>query len=290
MKQSEMHGKICLVTGASPGIGKETALGLAHMGATVLMVARDRTRGETAAREIRQRAHEGKIELLVSDLSSLGEVRQLAGHVLKQYDRLDVLLNNAGVALAKRQITEDGLEATFVTNYLSPFLLTNLLLDRLKQSAPARIVNVASYTHKWVRTIPWDDLQSKSTYDARSVYNLTKLMDILFTYELARQLVDTGVTVNCLHPGWPMRTNLDREARGAFALFGTISSLFAISAAQGATTSIYLASSPEVTNTSGRYFIKCKPAESSKLSHDEAAAERLWNLGMHLSSRETSLA
>jgi NAD(P)-dependent dehydrogenase (short-subunit alcohol dehydrogenase family) len=115
-------------------------------------------------------------------------------------------------------------------------------------------------------------------------------MDILFTYELARQLVDTGVTVNCLHPGWPMRTNLDREARGAFALFGTISSLFAISAAQGATTSIYLASSPEVTNTSGRYFIKCKPAESSKLSHDEAAAERLWNLGMHLSSRETSLA
>ena len=278
----DMGGKICLVTGANSGIGKETALGLAHMGAAILMVARDRTRGEIAARAIRQNVPDGRVELLVADLSSLSEVHQLAEQVLKQYDRLDVLLNNAGVALAKRQITRDGLEATFATNYLGPFLLTNLLLDRLKHSAPARIVNVASYTHTWVRTIPWDDLQSERTYNAQSVYNLTKLMDILFTYELARQLAGTGVTVNCLHPGWPMKTRLDREAKGAFALFGKISSLFAISAEQGATTSLYLASSPEVTNSSGRYFIKCKPAESSKLSYDEAAAERLWNLSMQL--------
>lgn len=282
MTQLDMRGKICLVTGASSGIGKETVLGLAHMGATVLMVARDRVRGETAAREIRHKAPEGTVELLVTDLSLLNEVYQLAAHVLKEYDRLDVLLNNAGVALAERHVTKDGLEATFVTNYLSPFLLTNLLLDRLKHSAPARIVNVASYTHTWVRAIPWDDLQSEGPYNAQSVYNLTKLMDILFTYELAKRLTGTGVTINCLHPGWPMRTNLDREAKGAFALFGKISNLFAISAEQGAKTSIYLASSLEVTNSSGRYFTKCQPAESSKLSHDEAAAERLWNLSMQL--------
>lgn len=282
MIQAGMRGKICLVTGASSGIGKETALGLVHMGATVLMVARDRIRGETVAREIRQKAFEGKVELLVADLSSLSEVRQLAAQVLNEYDRLDVLLNNAGVALSKRHITKDGLETAFVTNYLSPFLLTNLLLDRLKKSAPSRIVNVASYTHSWVKSIPWDDLQSERIYDSRSVYNLTKLMDILFTYELAKQLAGTGVTVNCLHPGWPMKTNLDREAKGALMLFGKISNLFAISAEQGAKTSLYLASSPEVVDSSGRYFTKCQPAESSKLSHDEAAAERLWDLSMNL--------
>ncbi|MDQ6661238.1 MAG: SDR family oxidoreductase [Chloroflexota bacterium] len=282
MTQPTMHEKICLVTGASSGIGQEAALGLAHMGATVLMVARDRTRGERAASEIRHKVPEGKVELLVADLSSLDEVRQLAKQVLKQYDRLDVLLNNAGVALAERHVTVDGLEATLATNYLSPFLLTNLLLDRLKKSAPARIVNVASYTHTWVRSIPWDDLQSERTYDSRSVYNLTKLMDILFTYELARQLTGTGVTVNCLHPGWPMKTNLDREAKGVFALFGKISNLFALSAEQGATTSLYLASSPEVAHSSGRYFAKCQPAESSQLSHDEAVASRLWNISKKL--------
>jgi retinol dehydrogenase 12 len=282
MIQREMRGKICLVTGTSSGIGKETALGLAHKGATVLMVVRDRIRGETAAREIQQQASEGKIELLVADLSSLSEVRQLAAHVCKHYNRLDVLINNAAVAHAARHVTEDGLETTFATNYLSPFLLTNLLLDLLKKSAPSRIVNVASYTHNWVRTIPWDDLQSERTYDWRSVYNLTKLLDILFTYELARQLTGTGVTVNCLHPGWPLRTNLDKEAPGVFRLFGKISNVFALSAQQGANTSIYLASSPEVTNVSGRYFTKCQPAESSQLSHDEAAASRLWKSSMKL--------
>ena len=282
MTQPNMHKKICLVTGASSGIGKETALGLTHMGATVLVVARDRLRGEAAASEIRHKAPEGKVELLVADLSSLSEVRQLAEQVLTQYDRLDVLLNNAGVALAERHVTKDGLEATFATNYLGPFLLTNLLLDRLKHNAPSRIVNVSSYTHTWVRTIPWDDLQSENTYNAQAVYNLTKLMDILFTYELAKQLAGTGVTVNCLHPGWPMKTRLDREAKGAFALFGKISNLFAISAEQGANTSIYLASSPEVTNVSGRYFTKCQPAASSPLSHDEAAASRLWKRSLKL--------
>lgn len=282
MTQLNMRGKICLVTGASSGIGRETALGLAQMGATVLMVVRNRTRGETAAREMRRQASEGKIDLLVADLSSLSEVHQLAAQVCQHYDRLDVLVNNAAVAHAARHTTKDGLETTFATNYLSPFLLTNLLVDLLKKSAPSRIVNVASYTHTWVRTIPWDDLQSERMYDARSVYNLTKLMDILFTYVLAKQLAGTGVTVNCLHPGWPMRTSLDREAKGAFALFGKISNLFAVSAEQGAATSIYLASSPEVTNSSGRYFIKCQLAESSKLSHDEAVAERLWGLSMQL--------
>lgn len=286
--QASMHDKICLVTGASSGIGKETALGLAGMGATVLMVARDRARGEIAARDIRQKAQGGNIKLLVADLSSLNEVRQLASQVLNEHDRLDVLINNAGVALSSHQTTEDGLEKTFATNYLGPFLLTNLLLDRLKQSAPSRIVNVSSDTHKQIKTIPWDNLQGERKYSSQAAYNLTKLFDILFTYRLSSRLTTgtgtgTGVTANCLHPGWPMRTALDRDVRGAFALFLKAAKLFAISAEQGAETSIYLACAPEVVQTSGLYFTKCRPAESSTLSHDEAAAERLWSLSENLS-------
>lgn len=277
-----MRGKVCLVTGASGGIGKETARGLAHLGATVLLVARDRTRGETAAREIRQQAPAGTVELLVADLSSLADVRRLAARVLERQDRLDVLLNNAGVARFTRQTTADGLEATFATNYLGPFLLTNLLLDLLGRSAPARVVNVASDTHRRVRAIPWDDLQGARAYSGHAAYNLTKLLDILFTRQLAARLAGTAVTANCLHPGWPLRTALDREARGAFRLFSTLSKRFARSAEQGARTSIYLASSPEVATTSGRYFTDCRPAEPSTLARDATAADRLWRLSADL--------
>jgi NAD(P)-dependent dehydrogenase (short-subunit alcohol dehydrogenase family) len=277
-----MRGKVCLVTGASSGIGKGTALGLARIGATVLMVARDRARGETAVKDVRREAREGRVELLVADLSSLREVRRLAESVLGRHDRLDVLVNNAGVALFGRRVTEDGLEATFATNHLGPFLLTNLLLGLLRASAPSRVVNVSSDTHKAVRAVPWDDLQSAGSYDPLAVYNRTKLMNVLFTHGLARRLAGTGITANALHPGWPVRTGLDRDAGGAFALFSRASKLFAVSAEEGAKTSIYLASSPGVEGVSGGYYAGCRPVKPSKLSRDEATAERLWDVSVEL--------
>jgi len=277
-----MNDKTCLVTGASGGIGKETALGLARMGATVLLVARDRERGEAAIADIRERVPQGSVEPLVCDLSVQGQVRRLAAEVLDRHDRLDVLVNNAACVTATRRVTEDGLEAMVATNHLGPFLLTSLLLGALKKASPSRIVTVTSYLHKSVRAIPWDDLQSKRRYASHSVYNLTKLMNVLFTYQLARRLAGTGVTANCLHPGWPLKTDLGREERGIPGLFDRLSKRFAASAEQGARTSIYLATSPELATISGAYFSKCEPIESSNLSRDEAVAERLWAISDQL--------
>ena len=174
------------------------------------------------------------------------------------------------------------MEKTFATNHLGHFLLTKLLLGLLRASPPSRVINVSSETHKSVRIVPWDDLQSEGSYDPLTAYNRTKLMNLLFTRGLARRLAHEGVTANALHPGWPIRTGLDRGARGAFGLFIKVSKLFAVSAQEGARTSIYLASSPEVANVSGRYFIKCRPAEPSDLSRDEASAKRLWQVSTEL--------
>lgn len=278
----QLVGQVCVVTGASGGVGKETARSLADMGATVVLIARDRTSGEAALAELTQSRATGSVELLVGDLSSQAEVRSLASDLLERHARLHVLVNNAGVALSKRRTTVDGLESTLATNHLAPFLLSHLLLDRLRMSAPARIVNVSSHTHTWVRRIPWDDLQSKQTYDPHTVYNLTKLMNILFTYELAQRLTGSGVTANCLHPGWPIRTDLGRQETGLAALFDRASKLFARSAKQGAETSVYLASSVEVGNTNGRYFVNRRPTPSSTLSNDASSAHRLWTASTEL--------
>jgi len=282
MTALDLHGRTCLVTGASSGIGAETARELSHRGATVLLVARDRGRGEAAARTIRHAASAGTIVLLVADLSSLVAVRRLAATVIARHDRLDVLINNAGVALSARRLTADHLETTFATNYLGPFLLTNLLLDLLRRSGPARIVNVASDTHRRVRAIPWDDLQGERGYRGHAAYNLSKLLLVLFTRQLAERLADTTVTANCLHPGWPLRTRLDRDARGAFRLFSAASKYFAPPVARGARTSIYLATSPEVARVSGRYFTDCRPVELSPLARDAAAGARLWQCSEEL--------
>lgn len=282
MTDEDMRGSVCLITGATSGIGQATANELARLGATVVLVARDRAGGERVAAEIRHQVPAATVDSLSADLSSLTEVRQLAERVLARHDRLDVLINNAAVASFQRRTTALGLELDFATNYLGPFLLTNLLLDRLKASAPARVINVASDTHKSVKAIPWDDLQGERTYDPRAAYNLSKLLDILFTYALAARLGGSGVTANCLHPGWPIRTNLDREARGLFGLVSKVSKRFAVSAEQGASTSIYLATSPEVWGISGGYFTSCRAVTSSALSRDDAAAERLWRLSEHL--------
>jgi len=279
-----VEAKTCLVTGATNGIGKATAGRLAELGATVLAVARDRARGEQAAAEIRHRPPRARVEVLTADLSRLGQVRTLAAQVRDRYDRLDVLVNNAGVAKFRPELTPDGLGVTFATNHLGPFLLTNLLLDQLRQSAPARVITVSSDRHKQQRTIPWDDLEPGRD----CTYKASKLLNILFTYELARRLVGTGVTANCLSPGF-VRTELGREATGAFRVFLRLSRPFQTSPEAGAQTSVYLATSPEVAEVSGRYFEKSTPAEPSALSQDPAAAKQLWQLSTQLSGLDADL-
>ena len=277
-----MAGKTCLVTGAAGGLGRATALGLARLGATVLMVARDRASGEVAATEIRRLTTPGSVELLFADLSAQGQVRRLAGEVIERHARLDVLVNNAASVSAERRLSEDRLEMTLATNHLAPFLLTTLLAEPLANAAPSRVVNVSSYLHRSVRAIPWDDLQSERKYAGHAVYNLTKLMNVLFTYELAKRLSGTGVTANCLHPGWPLKTRLGREEHGIARIFDRLSKIVAKSADEGAQTSLFLASSPDVTEVTGCYFMNCKPAESSSLSHDATATARLWELSTEL--------
>jgi NAD(P)-dependent dehydrogenase (short-subunit alcohol dehydrogenase family) len=279
-----VEAKTCLVTGATSGIGKAAAEQLAELGATVLVVARDPARGEQAAAAIRRRAPRSRVDLLTADLSRLGEVRALAALVEERYDRLDVLVNNAGVASFRQALTPDGLGVTFATNHLGPFLLTNLLLDLLKRSAPARVVVVSSDQHKRQRSIPWDDLE----HGRDCGYDTSKLLNVLFTYELARRLAGTGVTANCLHPGF-VRTALGREATGAFRVFIRLALPFAASPEAGAATVVHLATSPEVGAVSGRYFAKRAPATSSALSRDPAAAERLWRLSARLSGLATDL-
>src|SRR6266571_796457 len=197
---NSMQGKICMVTGANSGIGKATALALAQMGATVVMVCRDRARGEEARSEITTKSRKNAVDLLQADLSSQQSIRQLVEHFKHRYTQLHVLINNAGAAFTGRRETVDGLEMTFAVNYLAPFLLTNLLLDVLKASAPARIVNVSSNSHE-AGYIQMDDLQAEH-YRSMRVYGQAKLAVVLFTYELARRLQGTGVTDNCLHPGF----------------------------------------------------------------------------------------
>lgn len=276
-----MSGKTCLVTGATSGIGKETALRLAMLGATVIIVARDAARGETTRDEIRRYVPLAQIETVTADLSSLAQVRRLADEVMARYDRLDVLVNNAGVISMRRQLTADGLETTFATNHLGPFLLTNLVRGLLERSAPARVVTVSSAAHKQARTIPWDDLPHGAQAGHAQTYPLSKLLNILFTVELARRLTGTGVTANCLHPGF-VRTALGRDVTGALGAVVRLVLRIQPGPATGAETSVYLASSPEIADVTGGYFVKCKPAEPSALARDARAAARLWALSEEL--------
>jgi NAD(P)-dependent dehydrogenase (short-subunit alcohol dehydrogenase family) len=272
-----MTGKVCIVTGANVGIGKETALGLARLGADVVMVCRDRERSEAARREIKQKSGNNGIELMICDLASQNSIRQFAHQFQARYRRLDVLVNNAAVVLRDRSVTEDGLESTFAINHLGYFLVTNLLLGLLKESAPSRIVCVSSAAHKYARL----DLGAWPTgrgYSSFGAYANSKLANILFTYHLARRLEGTGVTANCLHPG-TVGTNLFRELPQF--LQGLIK-LVTISPKRGARTPIYLASSPEVEGVSGKYFARCRQQKSSESSHNEEAERRLWEISAEL--------
>ncbi len=264
-----MAGRTVLVTGATGGIGKATALG-AHLA----IIGRDRDRTEAAAREIRA-AGDGPVDVFVADLSAQAEVRLLAAEVLQRLSRLDGLINNVGGYWNTRHVTADGLEHTFALNHLAPFLLTNLLLDRLHESAPARVVTVASNAHSMGR-IDFDDLQGARSYAGARAYNQSKLANVLFTYELARRLRGTWVTANALHPG-VVRTSFGAEdPAGVQRLLVPLIRPFMKSPAQGAATSIHVASAPELEEVTGRYFAKSKPRRSSESSYDQAAAERLW--------------
>ncbi|HVG19590.1 MAG TPA: SDR family oxidoreductase [Blastocatellia bacterium] len=274
---ADMAGKLCMVTGANSGIGKETAKGLARLGADVVMVCRDRERGRQALSEVREAGGGQNIELMLCDLSSQKSIREFAGDFMAKHSGLDVLINNAGVLHRYRTETEDKLEATFAVNHLAYFLLTNLLLDAVKERAPARIINVSSAAHKY-GAIDFDDLQNEKNYRAFNAYSDSKLANVLFTYELARRLEGTRVTANCLHPGGVATNIFHALPRPVEAII----KLVTVSPERGAETSVYLASSPEVEGVSGKYFVKKSATRTSASSYNEDTARRLWDVSAKL--------
>ena len=281
-----MAGRVCLVTGANAGIGKATATGLARMGATVVMVCRNRERGETAQTEIAADSGSRNVDLLLADLSSQGSIRKLARTVISQYPQLHVLINNAGTITRQRRLTVDGLETQFAVNHLAPFLLTNLLLDTLKASAPAGVVTVSSQVHS-KSPLDFDDLRSDREYIASQVYRKTKLANILFTYELARRLEGTNVTANCLHPGVIATKLLDDYMGGSHdAGFGS-GTLFGDSPEQGAAVVLHVAASPAIEGISGKYFYDNAERETAPVTYDEEHARWLWDVSGELTGLTT---
>jgi retinol dehydrogenase-14 len=276
-----MLDKVVLITGGTGGIGKATAIGLATMGARVGITGRDLARAEQAAADIRAASGNAAVDAFAADLTSQAEVRRLALEVLDAYTRLDVLINNVGGFWAHRHPTADGLERTFALNHLAPFLLTNLLLDRLKASAPARVVTISSGAQSMGR-IDFGDLQGARAYSGQRAYNQSKLASIMFTNELARRLRGTGVTATSLHPG-VVRTNFGAEDQARFfAIISRVVLPLLKTPAQGAETSIYLASSPDVASVSGQFFANRKPKIANKLAYDTDTTARLWQVSAHL--------
>ncbi|MEX2684782.1 MAG: SDR family oxidoreductase [Candidatus Sigynarchaeota archaeon] len=284
-----LDGKICLITGATSGIGKATAFGLAKAGGTVVIVARNREKGTSVVQSIKEKTGNTKIDLLIADLSRQADIRNLASTFKQNYDRLHVLINNAGIILFQRVETVDGLEMIFAVNYLSQFLLTNLLLDVIKRSAPARIINMSSNAQGWWGTrLDLNDLQGKKHFSGFLAYAGSKLAIICFTYELARRLEGTGVTVNALHPGL-VKTNFGRSDQGKGPGFlGFISTLFGTSPEKGARTSLYLAMSPDIEGVTGKYWKNCKQIRSAPISHDTGIARRLWDISEQLTGLKFS--
>ena len=275
-----MGGKTVLITGGTSGIGKATAVAVAAMGADVVVVGRNPERGEAAVEEIRAQSHSEAVELILADLSVQSEVRRLADEFQERHDRLDVLANNAGLVQSKRTETEDGIETTLAINHLAPFLLTNLLLERLEESAPSRVITVSSEAQRW-GNMDFEDIQSTRKYRGFPVYGMTKLANIMFTYELAERLKGTGVTANCLHPG-PVSTNFGKNNGGPMALFFRLGKPFMRSPEQGADTLIWLAVSPDVEGVSGKYFSDRKEIEAKEIAYDEGARRRLWEVSEDL--------
>jgi retinol dehydrogenase 14 len=275
MSRDAMSGKIVLVTGATSGIGESTARGLAAMGATVIVAGRSEERAQAASERIQRGGGTGKVHVLVGDLASQRDVRALARDFLDRFDRLDVLVNNAGVDVGRRWVTPEGLELTFAVNYVAPFLLTTLLLDVLQASAPSRILSVASAAHRAGR-IDFDDLQSERRFGQRA-YNNSKLALVAFTYELARRLHGTGVTANCVDPGF-VRTSLGSTMPVGYRLVGMLMFPFLARPEKGARTSVWAASNPDLAEITGSYFKAERPVETAPQTHDRETAERLWQV------------
>jgi NAD(P)-dependent dehydrogenase (short-subunit alcohol dehydrogenase family) len=283
----QLTDRTVLVTGGTGGIGRATATGLAAMGARVAITGRDRARAEAAAAAIR--ADGGPpVDVFVADMSSQAEVRRLAGEVLAALPRVDVLVNNVGCFWNSRQVTVDGLERMFALNHLAPFLLTHLLAERLKQSAPARVVTVSSDAQRLGR-IDFDDLQGERSWSGQRAYNQSKLANVLFTYELARRLRGTGVTANALHPG-VVRTGLGVEDPGRIQRMITPFMRLLKSPEEGAVTSIHLAAAPELDGVTGQFFADRRPRRTTKRSYDEAAGRRLWDVSSRLVGLDDSTA
>ena len=273
----QMKGKICLITGATNGIGKATALALAQMGATIVIVGRSAPKCAAVVSEIKQISGNDSVEALIADLSIMKEVQQLADQFTAKYPKLDVLVNNAGGAFAQRQVTSEGFEKTLALNYLSCFFLTSLLLDTLKASAPARIVNVSSDSHKGAH-LDFDDLQSEKGNFVFNAYGRSKLAAVVFSYELARRLAGTGVTCNVLHPGLVRTGFASNFGAVPSAVIGFIMRFVGLTPEQGAQTSVYLATSPDVENVTGKYWEKSKMVPSGSAAYDEATWMRLWEV------------
>lgn len=274
MPEKAIQGKVVVITGATSGIGQVAAEKLAAMGARMVLVGRDPARGEAALARLNQIAPGAKHTIHYGDLSRLSEMKRVAAEIAQAEPRVDVLVNNAGALFNARQVTEDGFELTFATNHLSYFVMAHGLRERLAASAPARIVNTSSNAHRRAR-IDLDDLQSARDFSGFMVYSRSKLMNILFTRELARRLSGTGVTGNSLHPGF-VATRFGDQSGGWFSYMVRFWKNFAITPEEGAATIVYLASSPEVESVTGKYFYKCRPSTPTRAAQDDAAAKRLW--------------
>jgi NAD(P)-dependent dehydrogenase (short-subunit alcohol dehydrogenase family) len=269
-----MQGKVIVITGATSGIGEVAARRLAEMGARIVLVARDKTRGEATLGRLREGRNGIVHSVHYGDLSRMSEVKRLAVEIAAAEPRIDVLINNAGAIFGSRDMTADGLERTFATNHMAYFLLTLGLQERLWASSPARVVNTASNAHEGQK-LNFDDLQSGSGFSSFKVYGRSKLCNILFTRELSRRWAGTGVTVNCLHPGF-VATRFGDGNDSLISRALRVGKIFAISPENGAKTIVYLASSPDVAGISGEYFYKCRPTIPSREARDDAGARRLW--------------
>jgi NAD(P)-dependent dehydrogenase (short-subunit alcohol dehydrogenase family) len=279
-----MAGATVVVTGGNAGVGLETVAGLVALGARVVLTARDEAKGASAADRIRARGGPGTVDVAPLDLASSASIRRFAREVAPGLGRLDVLVNNAGLVQMQRTVTEDGFETTFGVNHLGHFLLTTLLVDQLRASAPARVVVVASTAHRSAPGgLDFDDLQAERGYSSIGAYSRSKLANIFFTRELARRLAGSGVTANSLHPGF-VASRLGRDGDGGVLgdVVMRLARPFAISAARGARTSVYLASSPAVADVTGEYFVRCDPARPARVATDDDAARRLWSVSEEL--------
>ena len=274
-----MQGKVVVVTGSNVGIGLETAVGVAALQATTVLACRNQAKAEAAAKEVTRRTWNDDVHVVALDLADLASVRKAAEDILSRWDRLDVLVNNAGGTWSRRRLTAQGFEYTFGVNHLGHFYLTNLLLARLESDAPARVVSVTSIGHHFARGgMRFDDLQSERGYEGMDAYCRSKLANVLFVRELARREAAAGVTANAAHPGW-VRSSfaMDGDTEGIVGLGMRVMRPLQISPRRGARTSIYLATSPEVAEKTGMYWVRSKPGRMSQHARDAAAAERLWS-------------